>query len=110
MHDKAFNIAKYSNYDGYQCGPALTVYNFFIKTSVRAATLVNKSALKNENMSNKQLAEQFHKPIIRKFNKIKVHSPFTNNIWDVDLADMQLITKVHKGFFFSLCVIDIFSK
>ena len=61
-------------------------------------------------MSNKQLAEQFHKPIIRKFNKIKVHSPFTNNIWDADLADMQLITKVHKGFFFSLCVIDIFSK
>ena len=40
-----------------------------MKASVRDATLAIKSALKNENMSNKQLAEQFHKPIIRKFNK-----------------------------------------
>ena len=28
----------------------------------------------------------------------------------VDLADMQLLSKFNKGFRFSLCVIDIFSK
>ena len=31
LRDKAFNIAKNSKYDGYQCGLALTVYNFFDK-------------------------------------------------------------------------------
>ena len=56
--------------------------------------------IKNENISNKELAEEFHKPIIRKFNKIKVHSPFIDNIWGIDLADMQLISKSNKGFRF----------
>ena len=28
-------------------------------------------AIKNKNMSNKELAEELHKPIIRKFNKEK---------------------------------------
>ena len=35
---------------------------------------------------------------------------FIDNIWDTDLADMQLIGKLNKGFCFLLCVIDIFSK
>ena len=48
--------------------------------------------------------------IIRKCKKRKVHSSFRDNIWGVDLADMQLLSKVNKGFRFLLCVIDIFSK
>ena len=32
------------------------------------------------------------------------------NIWGVDLADMQLLSKFNKGLKFLLCVIDIFSK
>ena len=47
---------------------------------------------------------------IRKFKKRKVHSPFIDNIWDTDLADMQLISKFNKGFRFLLCVFDIYSK
>ena len=70
----------------------------------------NKSAIKKEIISNKELAEELHKPIIRKFEKRKVQSPFVDNIWGADLADMQLITKFHKGFRFLLCVIDIYSK
>ena len=31
LRDKAFNIAKNPNYDGYRCGLALLVYNFLIK-------------------------------------------------------------------------------
>ena len=58
------------------------------------------SGIKNENISNKELAEELHKPIIRKFNKIKVHSPFIDNICGIDLADMQLISKSNKGFRF----------
>ena len=51
-----------------------------------------------------------YKPIIGKFNKIKVQSPFIDNIWGADLADMELISKYNKGFRFLLCVIDIYSK
>ena len=66
--------------------------------------------VKNETIFNKNLAEELHKPIIRKFYKRKVHSPFIDNIWGADLADMQLISKFNKGFRFLLCVIDIYSK
>ena len=54
--------------------------------------------------------EELHKPIIRKFNKRKKQSPFIDNIWGADLADMQLISKFDKKFRFLLCVIDIYSK
>ena len=59
---------------------------------------------------NEQLANELHKPIIRKFEKRKVYSTFKDNIWGVDLADMLLLSKYNKGIRFSLCAIDIFSK
>ena len=37
-------------------------------------------------ISNKELAEELHKPIISKFEKRKVHSSFIDNC--IDLADM----------------------
>ena len=40
----------------------------------------------------------------------KVYSSFKDNIWGVDLADMQLISKYDKGIRYLLCVIDLFSK
>ena len=57
-----------------------------------------------------KLANELHKPIIRKFNKRKVYSSFKDNIWDADLADMQLLSKFNKGIRYLLCVIDLFSK
>ena len=101
--DKAFNIAKDPKYDGYQRGLASTVSKFFDNET-------SGSRIKNENISPKQLAQELHKPIIRKFNKRKVHSPFIDNTWGADLADMQLISKFKKGFRSLLCVIDIYSK
>ena len=59
---------------------------------------------KNQIISNKELAEGLHKPVIRKLEKRKIHSPFIDNIWGADLADMQLISKFNKGFrFFVMC-------
>ena len=78
------------------------VYKFFAKKTAGSGV---KSMPQNE-----QLAEELNKPIIRKFKKRKVHSPFKDNIWGADLADMQLISKFNKGFRFLLCVINIFSK
>ena len=57
-----------------------------------------------------QLAEELHKPIIRRFKKRKVYSALKDNIWDVDLADMHLLSRYNKGIRFLLCVFDIFSK
>ena len=78
------------------------VYKFFDRKS--AGSGVNMLA------NNEKLAEELHKRIIRKFKKITVYSAFKDNIWGADLADMQLISKINKGFRFLLCVFDIFSK
>ena len=101
LYDKAFNIVKNPKYDGYQRGVASMVYKSFNKKT--SATRANKfagSGIKNENMLDHQLAEELHKPIIKKFKKRKVRSPFIDNLWRADLADMQLISKFNKGFRF----------
>ena len=83
------------------------VYKFFDKKSAGSgAKLVNTKI----TPQNQQLVEELHKPIIRKFEKRKVHAAFKDNIWGADLADMQLLSRYNKGIRFSLCVIDIFSK
>ena len=102
LKDKTFNIAKNPKYDGYQRGLASVVYKYFDKKIVGSGI---KSIPQNE-----QLAEELHKPIIRKVQERIVYSTSKDNIWGADLADMQLISKYNKGFRFSLCVIDIFSK
>ena len=62
------------------------------------------------NEFNYQLANELHKPIIRKFKKGKVYSSFKDNIWGVDLADMQSLSRYNKGFKYLLCAIDLFSN
>ena len=59
---------------------------------------------------NYQLANELHKPIIRKFKGRKVYSSFRDNIWGVDLVDMQSLSKYNKGNKHLLCAIDLFSK
>ena len=61
MHDKAFNIAKNLKYDGYQCGLASMVYKFLIKKT-------SGSGIKN--ISNKELVEELHKPVIKKYTHL----------------------------------------
>ena len=60
--------------------------------------------------NNKILAEELHKPVIKKFNKRKIYSQFKDNIWGVDLADTQSLSKKNKGIKYLLCAIDVFSK
>ena len=101
LRNKAFKIASDLKYDGYQRGLASMVYKFFDKKS-------SGSGIANE--PNYQLANELHKPIIRKFKKRKVYSSFRDNIWGVDLADMQSLSKYNKGNKCLLCAIDLFSK
>ena len=59
---------------------------------------------------DRQLANELHKPITRKFKTRKVYSSIKDNIWGVDLADMQLTSKYNKGIRYLLCALDFFSK
>ena len=103
LKDKAFEITNNPKYNGCQRGLASVVYKFFDKKS-------KGTGIKNEIKQNQQSANELHEPIIRKFKKRKVYSSFKDNIWGVDLADMQLICKYNKGIGHLLCVIDLFSK
>ena len=59
LRDKEFNIAKDPKYDGYQWGLTSMVYKCFDKKTAGSGV---KSMPQNQ-----QLAEELHKPIIRKF-------------------------------------------
>ena len=104
LKNKAFKIASGPNYDGYQRGLASVVYKFFDKKS---ASLNKSSGSGIINEPNYQLANELHKPIIRKLKKRKVYSPFRDNIWGVDLADMQPLSKYNKENKYLLCPIII---
>ena len=101
LREKAFKVSSDPKYDGYQRGLASMVYKFFDKKS-------SGSGITNE--FNYQLANELHKTIIKEFKKRKVYSSFKDNIWGVDLADMQSLSKFNKGFKYLLCAIDLFSK
>ena len=62
------------------------------------------------SISNQQLADELHKPIIKKIKRRKIYKSFKDNIWRTDFADIQLISKYNKTIRFLLCVFDIFSK
>ena len=101
LRDNAFKIASDPKFDGYQSELASMVYKFFDKKS-------SGSGIANE--PNYQPVNELHKPIIQKFKKRIVYSSFRDNIWGVDLADMQSLSKYNKGIKYLLCAIDLFSK
>ena len=64
LKDKAFEIVKNLKYGGFQRGLASMAYKFFDKK-------LKGSGIKNEIKENQQLANELHKPIIKKFPKNK---------------------------------------
>ena len=52
----------------------------------------------------------FINQLLKKFKKRKVYCSLKDNIWGVDIADMQSLSRYNKGFKYLLCVIDLFSK
>ena len=79
------------------------VYKFCDKKSVGSGINTIKS-------TSSILADELHKPITKKFKKRKVYSQFKDNIWGVDIADMQSLSIKNKGIRYLLCVIDLYSK
>ena len=109
QHDLAYGQSKNfikrtqsdPKYDGYQRGLASMVCKFFDKKS---------SGHDVANEPNFQLVSELHKQIIQKFKRREVYSSLRDNIWGVDLADTQSLSKYNKGIKYLLCAIDLFSK
>ena len=86
LRNSAYDIASNPKYDGYQRGLARMVYNFFDSkvASLDKKTMSGKSNAKHSSLertgNNKILADELHKPVIKKFNKRKVYSQFRDNI------------------------------
>ena len=99
------HTAKILKRGGYQWGLSSMVYKLFEKKT-------SGSSIKNENISNKELAEELQKPIIRKLKKRKVQSFLIDYTWGADLANMQLISKFNKGidFFIMLFIFSVNTK
>ena len=77
------------------------VYKFFDKKSSGSGV---------DAEPNYQLENELHKQIIRKFKKRKVYSSFRDNIWGVDLADRQSLSKYNKGINYLFCALHRFNK
>ena len=105
LKNKALKIATDPRVNGYQRELASMVYKFFNERT-KGSGINNKENL----LVNSQLAEELLKPIIKNFKRRKVYFSFKDNIWGVELADMQLISKYNKGIRYLLCVIDLFSR
>ena len=77
------------------------VYKFFNKKSSGSSVDAEPSY---------QLANKLHRQIIRKSKRRKVYLSFRDNIWSVDLADVQSLSEYNKGIKYLFCAIDLFSK
>ena len=83
---ETFKIVRDPKYDGCQRGPASMVYKFFHKKSCKCGV---------DAEPNYQLADELHRQIIREFKRGKLYLSFRSNVWGVDLADIQSLSKLY---------------
>ena len=82
MKYRAYEIAINPKYDGYQRGLGSMVYKFFGENvfGFRATKKVGADV-------NEVLAQELHKPVIKKFKRREVYARFQDNIWAADSAE-----------------------
>ena len=85
MKDRASEIARNCEYDGYQRALANMVYKFFDKKTGSGVSV------------NEQLAQELHKPLIKKFKRRKIYGRFKYNVWTVELAEMEPLSSKNKN-------------
>ena len=78
LRNSAYDVASNPKYDGYQRGLASIVYKFFDskvapldKKTMSGKGNAKHSSLERTKEVNRILAEELHKPVIKKFNKEK---------------------------------------
>ena len=101
MKDRDYEFARNRNYDGlcnYRTALACMVYKSFDKKVGLGISV------------NEQIAEELHKPLIKKFKRRKVYARFKDNIWAADLAEMRSLFSRNKNVKFISRAIDVFTK
>ena len=91
LKDWAYEIARNCKYNGYQRPVANMFYNIFDKKTGSGVS------------ANKQIAEELHKPVIKKFKRRKVYPRFKDNIWAADLTEMESLSSKNKNVKYVLC-------
>ena len=76
LKDRAYEIARNCGFDGYQRALASMVYKLFEKKTGLGISV------------NEQIAETFHKSLIKKLKRRKVYARFKDNIWAANLAEI----------------------
>ena len=61
-------------------------------------------------MSKKDFASEIHHRVVKKFPRRKVKVTGIDNVWSMDLADMNSLMKYNDQYRYILCVIYVFSK
>ena len=84
------------------------VYISFDKKSIGSG--INTAKPSSLERNSLILANELHKTVNKKFNKRKAYSQFKDNIWGVDLADMESLCRKNKGIKYLLCAIDLYGK
>ena len=79
---KAFIIAKGPKYNGHQRGLASIIFDKKLVVVLKMEICQTKNQLKN-----------YINQLLENLKKRKVQAHFIDNIWDADLADMELISK-----------------
>ena len=85
LKDRVYEIARNRNYNGYQRTLASMVYKLFDKKTGSGVSV------------NEQLAEELHKPVIKKFKRRKVYTRFKENIWVAALTEMESLSSKNKN-------------
>ena len=98
MRDRVYQIARNCNYDRHQRALAIMVWKFFGKNTGLGISV------------NEQLAEEWHKPVVKKFKRRKVYARFKDNIWAADLPEMESLSSKNKNVKYLLCAINVFTK
>ena len=80
LKEKAYEIPLILKYDWYQKELASIVYKFFDQKTGSGASV------------NEELAQELHKPVIKKFRRRKVYARFKENNWAADLAEMEWLS------------------
>ena len=58
----------------------------------------------------KQLSRELLKPKQKVFPRRRIFSPNVDNIWTMDLLDLQKLSRVNRNFKYILVVLDVFSR
>ena len=91
---------------------------FPTRFSLRIREFLSCTQRKNIKISRKELKEWLssqeaytrHRRILIKFTRNKVITRGIDDLWQIDLADMQNIARLNENFRYLVTCIDVFSK